>query len=258
MGGGVTVIDPPVGQAFRQPALIANESSDPGIVEVALEARRAAVDVNGAIRQPHHLQRRASRAADPRPPRSAPADQLPQRAAGRRRDQLPRSPRPDDERPHPRPARVAGRQRQRHALGQHDGDARPGREHGLRVRPLEASGGQSQLLPPAHPRQRVRPDVGRPVGAARRRGRGAGAVRLQREGHRPQGHHAFRLGARRPRLAHGLHARARGRDRHGQRAGQPAALDRARTGPALAGRQRVDRAVLPPVAPGPRHAPRRD
>ena len=58
MGGGVTVIDPPVGQAFRQPALIANQSSDPGIVEVALEARRAAVDVNGAIRQPHHLQRR--------------------------------------------------------------------------------------------------------------------------------------------------------------------------------------------------------
>ena len=48
MGGGVTVIDPPVGKAFRQPGLIANESSDPGKVEVALEARRAAVDVNGA------------------------------------------------------------------------------------------------------------------------------------------------------------------------------------------------------------------
>ena len=47
MGGGVTVIDPAVGPAFRQPALLANESSDPGIVEVALEARRAAVDVNG-------------------------------------------------------------------------------------------------------------------------------------------------------------------------------------------------------------------
>jgi FtsP/CotA-like multicopper oxidase with cupredoxin domain len=46
-GGGTTVIDPPVGTALGQPALIANESLDPGIVEVALEARRAAVDLNG-------------------------------------------------------------------------------------------------------------------------------------------------------------------------------------------------------------------
>jgi FtsP/CotA-like multicopper oxidase with cupredoxin domain len=46
-GGGITVIDPPVGAPFRQPALAANASHDTSVVDVALEARIARVDVNG-------------------------------------------------------------------------------------------------------------------------------------------------------------------------------------------------------------------
>jgi FtsP/CotA-like multicopper oxidase with cupredoxin domain len=47
MGGGATVIDPPVGPAFANPPVLPDMSADPGVVEVALDARPATVNVNG-------------------------------------------------------------------------------------------------------------------------------------------------------------------------------------------------------------------
>jgi len=56
MGGGMgcmmgctstTVIDPPRGVAFQDPAIMPNLSSSPGIVEVNLEAKSAPINVNG-------------------------------------------------------------------------------------------------------------------------------------------------------------------------------------------------------------------
>lgn len=47
-GGGYTsVIDPRVGQSFRDPLILPNKSATPGIVHVDLEAKIAQVDVNG-------------------------------------------------------------------------------------------------------------------------------------------------------------------------------------------------------------------
>ena len=178
-GGGVTVIDPPVGQAFRQPALIANQSSDPGIVEVALEARRAAVDVNGTTANlityngPH-----------PGPLIRVRQDQL---LRINFRNEL-----PDDDAINYLGHPVRMTNLHTHGLHVSPGDnangthadnmmvmLAPGESTVYEYDLSEAPGGQPQLLPSAHPRQRVRPDVGRPVGAARRRGRGAGAVRFQ-------------------------------------------------------------------------------
>ena len=48
MGGSPTVIDPPPGAALHQPVIASNESSEPGVVVVRLEARLARVDVNGS------------------------------------------------------------------------------------------------------------------------------------------------------------------------------------------------------------------
>ncbi|HEX9861067.1 MAG TPA: multicopper oxidase domain-containing protein, partial [Nitrospirota bacterium] len=47
-GGGTAVIDPPPGAAFRDPATAANMSTTPGMVEVSLDVREAAVRVGGA------------------------------------------------------------------------------------------------------------------------------------------------------------------------------------------------------------------
>jgi len=47
-GGGTTLIDPPMGAAFADPAVMPNLSTTPGVVEVNLEAKVAAVNVNGA------------------------------------------------------------------------------------------------------------------------------------------------------------------------------------------------------------------
>ena len=57
MGGGgcmmgcssTTIIDPPRGAAFRDPAVMTNLSTTPGIVEVNLEAKVAPVDINGTV-----------------------------------------------------------------------------------------------------------------------------------------------------------------------------------------------------------------
>ena len=46
-GGGTTVIDPPTSGPLRQPALLRNDSTEPGVFEGNLEARIADVDVNG-------------------------------------------------------------------------------------------------------------------------------------------------------------------------------------------------------------------
>ncbi len=46
-GGSGSVIDPPVGAAFRDPAEMGNLSTTPGVVEVNLEARVTRVNVNG-------------------------------------------------------------------------------------------------------------------------------------------------------------------------------------------------------------------
>lgn len=46
-GGDVVVIDPPVGDAYRNPQLLANESADPAVFAAHLEAKRASVNVNG-------------------------------------------------------------------------------------------------------------------------------------------------------------------------------------------------------------------
>lgn len=48
-GGGTVVIDPPRGGAFRDPAVMPNLSTTPGVVEVNLEAKIAPIDVNGTI-----------------------------------------------------------------------------------------------------------------------------------------------------------------------------------------------------------------
>ncbi|OGO56225.1 MAG: copper oxidase, partial [Chloroflexi bacterium RBG_16_72_14] len=45
--GSVTIIDPPVGAALRQPALAVNETPGTGVVQVSIEARRAPINVNG-------------------------------------------------------------------------------------------------------------------------------------------------------------------------------------------------------------------
>lgn len=46
MGGG-GVIDPPIGAAFRDPAVLPNSSTTPGVVEVSLDAKIATANVNG-------------------------------------------------------------------------------------------------------------------------------------------------------------------------------------------------------------------
>jgi FtsP/CotA-like multicopper oxidase with cupredoxin domain len=48
MGGG-GVIDPPIGAAFKDPTLLANVSTTPGIFEGYLDARMAIVNVNGTL-----------------------------------------------------------------------------------------------------------------------------------------------------------------------------------------------------------------
>lgn len=47
--GGTVVIDPPRGGAFRDPAVMPNRSTTPGIVEVELEARIASININGTM-----------------------------------------------------------------------------------------------------------------------------------------------------------------------------------------------------------------
>ncbi|HZC73901.1 MAG TPA: multicopper oxidase domain-containing protein [Jatrophihabitans sp.] len=47
MGGGGGVIDPPVGPLLVQPALLPNESNQPGVVQVSLTARQTAITANG-------------------------------------------------------------------------------------------------------------------------------------------------------------------------------------------------------------------
>jgi FtsP/CotA-like multicopper oxidase with cupredoxin domain len=47
MGGGTTVVDPPIGPALATPALAPNASTTPGLVDVSIEARPASVVVNG-------------------------------------------------------------------------------------------------------------------------------------------------------------------------------------------------------------------
>ena len=47
MGGGTSVIDPPVGGPFTNPVTLANASSSPAVVDVALDARMAPVRVGG-------------------------------------------------------------------------------------------------------------------------------------------------------------------------------------------------------------------
>ena len=46
-GMGTTVIDPPVGASPRLLSPMANETSEPDVFQVSIEARRAAVKVNG-------------------------------------------------------------------------------------------------------------------------------------------------------------------------------------------------------------------
>jgi FtsP/CotA-like multicopper oxidase with cupredoxin domain len=46
---GTTVIDPPRGAAFKDPQVMSNISTTPGIVEVNLEAKVAPVNVNGTV-----------------------------------------------------------------------------------------------------------------------------------------------------------------------------------------------------------------
>ncbi|MCL5271646.1 MAG: multicopper oxidase family protein [bacterium] len=48
-GGGTTVIDPPVGGPFSDPAEAVNVSATPGVVEVNLEARIVPINVNGTM-----------------------------------------------------------------------------------------------------------------------------------------------------------------------------------------------------------------
>jgi FtsP/CotA-like multicopper oxidase with cupredoxin domain len=46
-GGGSTIIDPPIGAPFRDPAVMPNVSKDPAVVEVYLKAQVASINVNG-------------------------------------------------------------------------------------------------------------------------------------------------------------------------------------------------------------------
>ncbi|HEY5999784.1 MAG TPA: multicopper oxidase family protein [bacterium] len=46
-GAGTTIIDPPPGAPFADPPVLLNESAQPGVVEVSIEARVAPVSVNG-------------------------------------------------------------------------------------------------------------------------------------------------------------------------------------------------------------------
>jgi len=48
-GAGTSVIDPPPGAAFADPPILLNESIEPGVVEVSIEAKVAPVNVNGVI-----------------------------------------------------------------------------------------------------------------------------------------------------------------------------------------------------------------
>lgn len=48
-GGSATIIDPPVGALFLDPAEMPNKSLVPGVVEVDLEARLARINVNGTM-----------------------------------------------------------------------------------------------------------------------------------------------------------------------------------------------------------------
>ncbi|MGR9035655.1 MAG: multicopper oxidase family protein [Gammaproteobacteria bacterium] len=49
MGCSTTLIDPPRGGAFKDPAVMTDVSTTPGIVEVNLEAKVAPVNINGAV-----------------------------------------------------------------------------------------------------------------------------------------------------------------------------------------------------------------
>ncbi|MFZ2170961.1 MAG: multicopper oxidase family protein [Methylococcaceae bacterium] len=49
MGCSTTIIDPPRGAAFKDPAVMTNLSATPGIVEVNLEAKVAPVNINGTV-----------------------------------------------------------------------------------------------------------------------------------------------------------------------------------------------------------------
>ncbi len=49
MGGGSSIIDPPPGAPFVDPPVFPNESTEPGIVKVSLEARVAPINVNGKM-----------------------------------------------------------------------------------------------------------------------------------------------------------------------------------------------------------------
>jgi FtsP/CotA-like multicopper oxidase with cupredoxin domain len=49
MGGGTTVINPPPGAPFMDPLIFPNESTEPGVVAVSLEARVAPINVNGKV-----------------------------------------------------------------------------------------------------------------------------------------------------------------------------------------------------------------
>ena len=48
-GGGMggTIIDPPVGAAFKELPALPNQSGIPGVVEVSLDARYSTVNLNG-------------------------------------------------------------------------------------------------------------------------------------------------------------------------------------------------------------------
>ncbi|MEW6116736.1 MAG: multicopper oxidase family protein [Nitrospirota bacterium] len=46
-GGGTSIIDPPVGELFRDPYVLPNLSQETGVVEVSLKAMRAPADING-------------------------------------------------------------------------------------------------------------------------------------------------------------------------------------------------------------------
>ncbi|MHB8110937.1 MAG: multicopper oxidase family protein [Syntrophorhabdaceae bacterium] len=48
-GGGTSVINPPIGQAFTDPPVLYNQNMIPGTVEVSLEAKMAAVEINGTM-----------------------------------------------------------------------------------------------------------------------------------------------------------------------------------------------------------------
>jgi len=49
MGGGTTIIDPPPGAPFVDPPIFPNESAEPDVVAVSLEARVVPINVNGKV-----------------------------------------------------------------------------------------------------------------------------------------------------------------------------------------------------------------